>query len=216
MKKYKYLLFDLDGTVTDPKEGITKSVAYALAYFGIVVEDLDTLCDFIGPPLTDSFSKYFDLSKKDSVKAVEKYREYYTKKGMLENVLYEGIDNLLKKASENDMKIILATSKPEPFAKLILEYFNIDKYFDFVAGSLLDLTRLKKAEVIEHIINNYPIIIEETLMIGDTVFDVEGAKTHGITSLSVLYGYGKKEDLEMAGTDYIVSNLAEVEAFLGL
>lgn len=113
MRDYKYILFDLDGTLTDPKEGITKSVAYALKHFGIDVEDLDTLCKFIGPPLKDSFMQYYGLSEDDAHLAVEKYREYFEPCGMFQNKVYDGVENLLKELKTSGKEIVLATSKPE-------------------------------------------------------------------------------------------------------
>ena len=132
MKNYKYILFDLDGTLTDPKEGITKSVAYALEYYGIHVEDLDSLCKFIGPPLKDSFITYYDFDEEKAEEAVEKYREYFKPHGVFENKIYAGVDNLLKTLKERGKVIILATSKPTVFAKTILEHFDLMKYFSFV------------------------------------------------------------------------------------
>ena len=125
MKDYKYILFDLDGTLTDPKEGITKSVAYALEYYGIHVEDLDTLCKFIGPPLKDSFENYYGFSEEKAIEAVAKYREYFKPYGVYENKVYAGVDNLLSELVKCGKKVVLATSKPTVFAKVILEHFDL-------------------------------------------------------------------------------------------
>ena len=144
MRDYKYILFDLDGTLTDPKEGITKSVAYALKHFGIDVEDLDTLCKFIGPPLKDSFMQYYGLSEDDAHLAVEKYREYFEPCGMFQNKVYDGVENLLKELKTSGKEIVLATSKPGVYAQKILEHFHLDSYFSYVAGSELDGRRVKK------------------------------------------------------------------------
>ena len=122
MRDYKYILFDLDGTLTDPKEGITKSVAYALKHFGIDVEDLDTLCKFIGPPLKDSFMQYYGLSEDDAHLAVEKYREYFEPCGMFQNKVYDGVENLLKELKTSGKEIVLATSKPGVYAQ---KYWSI-------------------------------------------------------------------------------------------
>ena len=134
MRDYKYILFDLDGTLTDPKEGITKSVAYALKHFGIDVEDLDTLCKFIGPPLKDSFMQYYGLSEDDAHLAVEKYREYFEPCGMFQNKVYDGVENLLKELKTSGKEIVLATSKPGVYAQKILEHFHLDSYFSYVAA----------------------------------------------------------------------------------
>ena len=151
---YNVILFDLDGTLTDPGRGITNSVAYALNKFGIEVADKKELYKFIGPPLTDSFEKYYDFSSEDAIAAVEYYREYFKPKGIYENEIYEGIPELLQSLKENGKKVILATSKPEIFAKEILKYFGIDVYFDFVAGATLDKTRTKKGDVIAYALNS--------------------------------------------------------------
>ena len=135
---YNYILFDLDGTLTDPGRGITNSVAYALEKFGVSVSDKKELYKFIGPPLTDSFEKYYGFSEEDALIAVEYYREYFKPKGIYENEIYSGVPELLKSLKESGKTVILATSKPEIFAIEILKYFGIDEYFDFVAGATLD------------------------------------------------------------------------------
>jgi len=150
MKDYKYILFDLDGTLTDPKEGITKSVAYALNYYGIHVDDLDTLCKFIGPPLKESFMKYYGFDDAKGEEAVEKYREYFRPYGVYENKVYSGVEEMLQNLVERGKVVILATSKPTVFAKTILEHFNLAKYFSYTVGSELDGTRVNKADVIEY------------------------------------------------------------------
>ena len=135
MSKYDIILFDLDGTLTDPGMGITNSVMHALKKYGIEVENRETLYKFIGPPLIDSFEKYYGFSHEEAVKSVDYYREYYADKGIYENEVYNGIEAMLQKLSEEGKKIILATSKPEPFAREILRHFDLDKYFLFAAGS---------------------------------------------------------------------------------
>lgn len=141
-RDYEYILFDLDGTLTDPKEGITKSVAYALEYFGIEVENLDSLCKFIGPPLKESFEKYFGI---DGNIGVEKYRERFCETGLYENVEYEGIAELLSTLKDNGKTLMIATSKPHIYASKILEHFDLIKYFSFVSGSEMDGVRTDKA-----------------------------------------------------------------------
>ena len=131
-KRYQHILFDLDGTLTDPMIGITSSVKYALSYFNIEVEDLRSLCPFIGPPLKTSFKDFYQFTDEQADVAIAKYREYFSKQGIFENTLYQGIDELLRLLTENEMKIYLATSKPQPFAQQILEYFHLESYFTFV------------------------------------------------------------------------------------
>lgn len=210
-QNYQYFLMDLDGTISDPKEGITKSVAYALNYYGIQVENLDTLEKFIGPPLSDSFQDFYGFDREKSLEAVEKYREYFKDRGIFENELYPGMEHLLKTITEQGGKIVLATSKPEVFAKRILEYFQISEYFTFAAGSTLDTTRNKKADVIRYALDTLGITQEEAVMIGDREHDVIGAKKNGMECIGVLFGYGDREELETAGADVIVETVEELE-----
>ena len=147
---YKYILFDLDGTLTDSSGGITKSVQYALKHFNISVEDLNELRKFIGPPLSDSFKEFYNFNDEMANIGMIKYREYYADKGIYDNKLYNGIIELLQTLKENNKEIILATSKPEVYAKKILKYFKIDKYFTFIAGADFEETRVKKGDVIKY------------------------------------------------------------------
>lgn len=137
-KQYHYILFDLDGTLTDPGEGITNSVAHALAYYGIQNEDRSLLNKFIGPPLAESFAEFYGFSEERIAEATEYFREYFRDKGIFENEIYEGIEDVLKELLANGKELIVATSKPEEFAKRILEHFHIIQYFTFVAGSTMD------------------------------------------------------------------------------
>lgn len=208
---YNVILFDLDGTLTDPGRGITNSVAYALNKFGIEVADKKELYKFIGPPLTDSFEKYYGFSSEDAIAAVEYYREYFKPKGIYENEIYEGIPELLKSLKENGKTVILATSKPEIFAKEILKYFGIDVYFDFVAGATLDKTRTKKGDVIAYALNSIGVTDKEKcLMVGDREQDINGARQNGIDSLGVLYGYGDMQELTNAKSTYIVEAVTDI------
>jgi phosphoglycolate phosphatase len=214
MKK-EYILFDLDGTLTDPKLGITKSVAYALNKFGIEVENLDTLEKFIGPPLMQSFQEYYGFSQEKARLAVEKYREYFGDKGLFENYVYDGIEKMLANLNANGKTLILATSKPTYFAAIILEHFRLYEYFKFVAGSELDETRVEKAEVISYALEQCNIPdLEKVIMVGDRKHDMIGADLVGIDSVGVLYGYGGRNELESAKANYIVSNVTELEHLL--
>lgn len=209
--KYEYALFDLDGTLTDPGEGITKSVQYALAKFGINVENRQELFCFIGPPLHESFEVYYGFSRPDAMKAVDDYREYYAVKGIFENLVYDGIPEVLEKLQKNGVKICLATSKPEVFAKQILEHFDLDGYFTAVAGSEMDGTRTKKAEVVERalmLLGNPDV--KDCVMIGDREHDVLGGAAHGLDTIGVLFGYGSREELERAGATCIAATPAEI------
>lgn len=211
MKSYKYILFDLDGTLTDPKEGITKSVAYALESYGIHVEDLDSLCKFIGPPLKDSFVKYYGFEDAKAEEAVEKYREYFKPYGVYENKVYEGVDNLLIKLKEGGKVVVLATSKPTVFARTILEYFDLMKYFDVVCGSELDGSRVKKGDVITYALEQAKVTDKsQAVMIGDREHDIIGAKQNGLDSIGVLYGYGCMEEFKEHGADAVAATVDEL------
>lgn len=211
----KYYLFDLDGTLTDPKEGITKSVQYALESYGIDVHDLDELDKFIGPPLFESFIEYYGFSEAESRGAIEKYRERFSKVGIFENVLYDGMEDLLKKLVDSGKTLLVATSKPTLFAERILDYFGIAKYFAFVAGSELDGARTRKSDVIKFALESMGITdLDSCVMIGDRMHDVVGAKESGIESVGVLYGYGGREELEEAGADYIAESVESLKQLL--
>ncbi len=211
MRDYQYTLFDLDGTLTDPKEGITKSVAYALKYFGIEVENLDTLCKFIGPPLKDSFMKYYGLSEDDAHLAVEKYREHFEPCGIFQNKVYDGVEELLKELRTCGKQIILATSKPTVYAQKILEHFHLDTYFSYVAGSELDGRRVKKGDVIAYALEQAGVKNKSAaVMIGDREHDIIGSKEHGLFCIGVLYGYGSREEFERYNADCIVRTVEEL------
>lgn len=211
MGEYQYILFDLDGTLTDPGIGITNSVMHALRKYGIEVADRTELYKFIGPPLIESFEKYYGFSHEEAVKSVDYYREYYRDKGIYENSVYDGIENLLAALYKEGKKIILATSKPELFAKQILRHFDLEKYFLFAAGSTMDETRTNKAEVIEYALSECGITDKSSVvMIGDREHDIIGANKNGIDSIGVLFGYGSREELEAAGATYIAETVGEI------
>lgn len=215
MKQYKYLLFDLDGTITDSATGITRCVAYALNHFGIQVNDLRELSPFIGPPLLDSFKDFYHFTDEQAALAVVKYRERYEHKGIFENKLYPGIKELLMEASLSGKNVILATSKPEIFARRILDYFELSGYFSFIAGSGLDGTLHTKTDVINHILQTNNIADPNSMvMIGDRKHDIIGAKNTGIDSIGVLYGFGDYKELAEAGANYIVKDIPELRKFL--
>lgn len=208
MKKYQYILFDLDGTLTDSKEGITKCVAYALEYFGIKTEDYNDLCKFIGPPLLKSFMEFYSMDEKSAAIAVKKYRERFSVKGLYENRVYEGIEDVLKLLKEQNRELIVATSKPEVYAKQILKHFGLDRYFSFIAGSEFDGRRTKKGEVIAYALEQCHISDKENvLMIGDREHDIIGAKENNIDVMGVLYGFGNREEFEKNKADYIVETV---------
>lgn len=212
-KKIKNLLFDLDGTLTDPMEGITKSVQYALKKKGIIEEDLWNLTKFIGPPLMDSFQKYYGFTEEEAKQAVVDYREYFAPTGKFENKVYEGIQAMLAALKEQGFTLALATSKPEVFARDILEHFELKQYFDFVGGALLN-GRTDKAEVISYVLTSIEAKKEETVMIGDREHDLIGAAKNDLFSVGVLYGYGDREEHEKAGAGQIVETVEELRDYL--
>jgi phosphoglycolate phosphatase len=208
---YKYLLFDLDGTLTDPAEGITNSVAYALNKFGINVEDKRTLYKFIGPPLVDAFSEYYGFSKEDSEKATAFYRETFRVTGLYQNMVYDGVAEMLEALKSKGKKLVIATSKPEEFTMKILKHFDLLKYFDFVAAATFDATRNSKDKVIAYALESLDIKDKsKVVMIGDRHHDIDGAKDNGIDSVGVLWGFGSREELETAGATYIAESVQEI------
>lgn len=208
--KNNYILYDLDGTLTDPRVGITKSIEYALAHFGIDVENLNELTKFIGPPLRDTFREYYSFSDSDVKVAVDKFQEYFAEQGLYENIIYDGIAEMLRAQYEDGRKIVLATSKPQVFAHKVLEQFEIDKYFELIVGSELSGERSDKAEVIKYAVDTLAINPSDAIMIGDRKYDVIGSRAHGIDSIGVLYGYSSKGELREAGANYIVETVEEL------
>ena len=201
---YQYLLFDLDGTLTDPGVGITNSVIYALHKFDIDISNRSKLYKFIGPPLKDSFKKYYGFSDEQSNLAIQYYREYFKKQGMFENEVYDGIHDLLIELKAKGKSLIVATSKPEAFAVEILQYFDLYKFFDFVAGATMDNERSKKADIIQYALNNCNISNKSSaIMIGDREHDIIGAKENGLDSIGVLFGYGTYNELKNIGATFI-------------
>ena len=207
-------LFDLDGTLTDPFEGITNSIVYALKKFGIEVSDKRNLIDFIGPPLAESFRSVYGFGEEDAQKAVAYYREYFSEKGIFENRVYTGVEDMLKNLKLRNVKIILATSKPQPFAERILAHFNLESYFDFVAGATLDSRRSQKAEVISYALEGGNANVQNSVMVGDRKHDVLGAKAHGLKSIGVLYGYGGLEELLKSGAAFLADTPSDILKFI--
>lgn len=215
MGGYKAILFDLDGTLTDPKVGITRSVQYALNKFGIIEDDLDRLEPFIGPPLTDSFREFYSFEDPQIVQAIGYYREYFSKTGLYENKVYEGMEAMLKALKDDGKKLVVATSKPTDFSEEILRHFNLDGYFDFVAGSTFDGTRVKKSDVIRFAISSMEGYGKgDIVMVGDRKFDVLGARENGIHSIAVMYGYGSWEELAGSRPDFIAHSVGELSGLL--
>ena len=210
------ILFDLDGTLTDPKEGITKSVQHALQAYGIDEPDLDKLCPFIGPPLSDSFKEYYGFSEAQAREAIDHFHEYFTKQGMFENKVYPGIREMLTRLKDAGLTLAVATSKPEPFAIQILEHFDLLSYFTLVGGADMEEIRVRKGDVIAYTLDRLGTTPEESkvIMVGDRKHDVEGAKKTELSVVGVLYGYGSREELQDAGADYLCETPGEVAELL--
>ena len=214
MKRYRHIIFDLDGTLTDPGIGITNSIMYALKKFGIECER-SSLYKFIGPPLRESFSLYYGFDKDQAEQAVQFYREYFSEKGIFENEIYPGILELLSELNRRNCKLYMATSKPQEYTMRILDHFKITEYFKFVSGSNMDGSMSAKSDLIDRII---PLIkkeeLTETIMIGDRRYDIEGANHHKIDSAAVLYGYGERPELEKTSPSYIIESTQKLAELL--
>lgn len=216
------VLFDLDGTLTDPVIGITNSLMYALDKFGIRVEDRSELYKFIGPPLFNSFTDYYGFDEDKANQAVAYYREVYNVTGKYENEVYGGVPELLHSLKEQGCHLLVATSKPEYLAKDILEHFALAEYFCVIAGSDLEGVRNTKGKVIDYALEQFAkqldismeSVKENAIMIGDRLHDVHGAKENEIDCIGVLYGYGSVEELEKAGADYIAEQPKDILAII--
>ena len=207
----KCVIFDLDGTLIDSSEGITKSTQYALATYGIEEPDLSKLKVFIGPPLSYSFSKYYGFDEAKAREAVDRYRVRYKKLGIFECSLYPGVVESLEKLKEKGFLIGIGSSKPENSCVRILEYFDILKYFDYVVGSTEDGRIDTKEEVLNELFSRIgDIRKEEMCLVGDTIFDIEGANKVGIASIGVSFGFGNTREMHEAGAIAICDSMSDV------
>ena len=215
---FPYVLFDLDGTLTDPKPGITQCVQYALRCMGIEEPDLDKLEPFIGPPLTDSFREFYGMDQEQAAEAVAKYRERFSEKGLYENEIYPGMKQMLENLKTAGCHLAVASSKPEHFVNKILVYFDIDGYFEVIVGSELDGTRCQKEEVVAEALRRFfpdgNIPCDDIVMVGDRKFDIIGGREMGLHQIGVAYGYAPEGELEAAEAEYIVNDLDELERVL--
>lgn len=206
-----YILIDLDGTITNSKEGITKSVQYALRAMNIYIDDLDSLTKHIGPPLRNGFMEYYGFDEEKAERAVVKYREYYGEKGIYENEVYDGMESLLSRLKQAGKYLIVATSKPEELAVKVLESFHLEHYFDDICGATFDDRRASKDAVIKYAMEKNSITnLDRVVMVGDRKYDILGAKAVGIASIGVLYGFGSEEELRDAGADHIAATVDEI------
>lgn len=213
---YRYLLFDLDGTLTDSEEGITKSVDHALrTVAGIRTADLSTLTPYIGPPLIDGFMENHHLDYDTAVRCKNAYRSRYEQVGLFENRVYDGIPQALARLADAGRVIALATSKPEVFARRILEHFDLARYFTIVCGATMDGRISQKDEVIAETLRRLGSPAPaQTIMIGDRRHDMQGARAHGLDALGVLFGFGSEEELRQAGAAALVPTPAAMADWL--
>lgn len=214
MKK-KYILFDLDGTLTDSQDGIMNAIEYSLKTYGITVQDRNSLRPFLGPPLSESMQKYYGFDRIKAVEAVERFREYYNTRGLFENRVYPGVETMLKTVRDAGCRLFVATSKPEQVAQEILEHFGLAEYFDYIGGATPDDSRVKKADVVRYVLDMAKIARPlEAVMVGDRKHDILGARQNGLESVGVLYGYGDRQELEEAGADYLAEQATDIAKFL--
>ena len=208
---YKYVFFDLDGTLTDSGEGIINAAVYALEKYNIEVNDRSELRKFIGPPLQDSFSTDYGFSEDEIEDVIKTFREYYSEKGIFENTIYENIQTVLFELKTRGKKLVVATSKPEVFTKQVLDHFNISSYFDYVSGATLNNEKIKKVDIIRDAICKLGITDKSKIvMVGDRKLDILGAKENGIDSIGVLWGYGDLLELEKVGPTYIAEKVLDL------
>lgn len=213
--KYNTILFDLDGTLTDPQEGLVNANVYALKEAGLPPLAYETLVSFIGPPLLETYESYLGLSKEKAWDLHRLFRVYFEDRGWRENQIFVGIAPLLQKLQQAGATVVMATSKPEKFAKDIAKHFGITPYFHLIAGSTMDETRTKKGDVIAYALEQLPQVdLASCVMIGDRKHDVIGGQSNEMDTIGVLYGFGDRQELEDAGATHIVETVDELEAFL--
>ena len=212
--RYKNVLFDLDGTLTDPAEGITNALMHAQRRLGMAVSPREALYVFIGPPLIETFMSEWGFTRAESEQALIYYREHFATRGLFENAPYPGIGETLAELKGSGLRLFVATSKPEPLSLRILEHFDLLQYFEAVAGSTMDEQRTKKGEVIAYALDTYRLDPKETVMVGDRKYDVIGAAENGIPCIGVLYGYGSRAELQEAGATALAADLTELSTLL--
>lgn len=211
---WKMILFDMDGTLTNTEEGVTRCVQYALESFGIHEPDRTVLRRFIGPPLHDSFTKYYGMSEEDAWDALLKYRERYDPIGIFECEIYEGVEEALRRLKTAGYYIGLASSKPETACRRILEHFGLLSYFDEVVGATLDKSICSKVQVLREWLRRSGAEPEQAILVGDTRFDALGAAEAGIACIGVTYGFGTREELEQAGAIAAFDSMKEVADYI--
>ncbi len=212
----KYVLFDLDGTLTESGPGIMNAAKIALNHFGIEENNVENLHKFVGPPLTESFGQRYGMNEADTQEAIAVFRKYYNVTGIYENSVFEGIQEMLQQLKSNGLLLSIASSKPRPMIDIVVDYFDIRKYFDVIVGCELDGTRSQKKEVVDEVIRLFgelsgdDVVLEHSIMVGDRMYDVNGARECGLECIGVTYGYGTRQELQEAGAAYIVDSVNEL------
>jgi phosphoglycolate phosphatase len=205
--KYKAVFFDLDGTLTNPELGITSCIQYAAEYYGVKTKRED-LRKYIGPPLRDTFVELIDEDHADD--AVKKYRERFAPVGLFENEVYPGVPETLEKLKDMGYVLCTASSKPQNFVDTILEHFDLKKYFDFIGGATMDGRISRKEDVINLVLEDTAFRAEEVLMVGDRMFDLQGAAEFGMDAVGVLYGFGSREELSEYSNIALIDNICDL------
>lgn len=210
MKKYDYIAFDLDGTLSDPEHGLIEGFIYAFKKMGVAdYGDRESLRRFIGPSLYVVWQEEFGFNSETVIEAIEKFREYYNIYGWWDNKVYGGVREMLATLKARGKKLILATSKPEDTAKKIMSLFELDQYFDFIGGAAGD-NRDHKWEVLSYSMRESGAVADNTVLVGDRMYDAEGAAKCGVDSLGVLWGHGSEEELKNAGFTYLAATPEEL------
>ncbi len=208
------IIFDLDGTLTESGTGIKNSVRYTLQHYGLPMEDDESLNRYVGPPLVNSFQMYMGFTEEQAMEAIKVYRSYFTTKGMFENRVYDGVEQMLKALKAAGKRMFIATGKPTVYSEQILEHFHLEQYFECVCGIGLKEAATEKDELITQVLKFAGITPNECVMVGDRKFDIMGANTVGVIPIGVTYGYGSREELETAGADMIVDTVEQLQELL--
>lgn len=211
---FQTILFDLDGTLTDSGLGITRAVMYALGQMGYEVPERQSLFKFIGPPLHTSFQRYYSMDEAQSAEAVRQFRVYYNDMGILENLVYDGVPEMLAELKKAGLRLVLATSKPEAAAVRVMRHFGLDEFVPDIVGGTDDPSRNTKGKVIGYALKAFGIDPAGALMVGDREHDVLGARENGIPCAGITYGYGDRPELEGAGALAVFNTPAELADYI--
>ena len=212
---YHTILFDLDGTLTDSGLGITKAVQYALGQMGYPVPPRESLFSFIGPPLHKSFQRHYGMDEETSVEAVRQFRVYYNQMGgILENEVYPGIRELLSQLKKSGKRLMIATSKPQAAAELVMHHFGLDAFVPDIIGGTDDPGRNTKGKVIAYALREYGVDPETAIMVGDREHDILGAAENNIPAIGITWGYGDRAELDSAGAKAVFDTPAETAQYI--